>query len=313
MRNLVCMTIAVFLLILGIALSQLFYEDAYPTSLLYFHDTNAIQTSHQGPLMKHVSLKGEFRAIQNNLGSLKLKVTTYNRLNNDTIVFRMREKGGSEWTIQNEYATDRMPNGQLYPLGFPVIPDSKGKTYEFQLQSKNGSEGNAIGVVYSYHAFASNYIYTKKDLLGDTALFQFFLKEKFRTIVTTPEIVFLIMMCLIPFFYWCSFWFATDKKVQNPIALVLCGATVSIYLFVPVSLYSNTMLFVFFVLLAIVYRERISASMVFGSALVLLLLMFILLGMQYEIQVIRSATMVYFFMILGIICSSFRYKSKINI
>jgi len=49
------------------------------------------------------------------------------------IVFRIKEKGSNDWFYENTYYFDEPAPAHLYPFGFPMIKDSKDKTYIIEL------------------------------------------------------------------------------------------------------------------------------------------------------------------------------------
>src|SRR3989344_3438303 len=151
----------------GLILSLLCLSETNITSMLDYHDKNVYAAHVTGPLVANQIIHGEFRATSDNLGMVKLRVRTYNRINTTHIRFQLREKGTTKWLVSNQYTVDRFPDGLLYPFGFPVITHSKGKTYEFTLESLDGTTDNTIGIEDGYHDVATQYVFHKSEIFSN--------------------------------------------------------------------------------------------------------------------------------------------------
>lgn len=107
-------------------------------SILYDRGTIGAEILRDDPL------KFEFKANFNNLGEVQFLLDNRNMTTPDMITFRIREKGSDNWYSENSYDTSTMKAGYYYPFGFPFIKNSKGKTYEIEITSVNGSIGNSL-------------------------------------------------------------------------------------------------------------------------------------------------------------------------
>lgn len=301
MKKTVVSIFAFILFAAGIGLAVLLYQDSYPTALLYFHNDKAYLSKITGPLLQGMTMRGEIIAAEDNFGSLKLKTKTFNRMDTDTIVFRMREKGTQAWIVENTYATDRFPNGLLYPFGFPIIPDSKGKTYEFEVFSKFGTEDNAIGLEKGHHAVASNYVFSKKDIFKNVQTLVPFAKEKIVNLVSTFEFDLFVFMFMIPFFYYMTYVCCKNKASFKKTGIFFCLLMYFLYVYLPITMNSNTILFVFASVLLISFSPKFPSSLASIIGLVFLAQIPVFLIFGWEIQANRAATAVLFSMIFGII------------
>lgn len=90
------------------------------------------------------------------------------------IVFSIKEKGAGNWLYENTYYFDQAATAHLYPFGFPVIENSKGKTYLVEIEGTNP----IIPGENSLYLFASvnknnqpylysRYVYTRQTLKRD--------------------------------------------------------------------------------------------------------------------------------------------------
>jgi len=97
------------------------------------------------------------------------------------IIFRLKEKGGEDWLYENSYFFDQTAPVHLYPFGFPVIENSKNKTYlvEVEGQKEITPEENNLYVFipvdnnngsYFYSRYASSLKNISLDVIGTRTL-----------------------------------------------------------------------------------------------------------------------------------------------
>ncbi len=232
----------------SILLGLFWYEEAYVTTIVSFHDASILSktSSAELVLMSGSPLRGSITAVHNNLGTFRFRFTTYGRLNEDTIHFRLREKGTTDWTVRNSHRTNVFSNGGMYPIGFPVIADSKGKEYEFELESETGTEQNSVGILTEFHPVASQYIYTRESLSRHPGDLMRFVVEKVQSLSDDASFQIYILLFIIPTIFWISidFW-------QKMTAKLIIGLFSSLYMhivffYLPVSMNTNIILFIVF-------------------------------------------------------------------
>jgi hypothetical protein len=294
--------ILLLLSVTGICLfiGLIFYEETYPTTLLRYMDAGIYSSFVNGPLIKGKIIHGEFSASYNNFGTVKVRVATFNRVNNDSIVFQLREKGSKDWTVFNTYVTDVFPNGFLYSFGFPVIHDSQGKTYEFEIYSVNGTKDNAVGFSRGYHTVASQYIYSKGELLHDRQLLKFFVIEKVKNLAFDINLyLYLFGFCIPTLFIVCTYTYS--KKTVRIVGIAFSLYLLSVYIFLPLAMNSNVILYVATVCCLIATRIKLSGSVFFAVSLPLLLSIpfFVANGMLASAN--RYSVLIFFLIIIGII------------
>ena len=132
-------------------------------SIPYNQDSLAKYTSN--PLYAHQSVIGKFTAKENNLGIIAVRFYNFNNISNDVVIFRLRQAGSSQWIYENTYKVDQFQPNKLFTFGFPVIANSKGKIYEFDITSIMGKKNDAIGLSTSGPTFVTEYKFTKSELL----------------------------------------------------------------------------------------------------------------------------------------------------
>ncbi len=280
----------ILLILAGLMFSVLFYREAYITSILQYQDAGAFTSYTKGPITAGTKIRGEFVAGTDNVSTVKLRINTFNRMNTTRITFRLRPKGTSSWQVANTYATDRMADGLLYPFGFPPIPDSKGKTYEFELTTEDGEPDNAIGIANGYHAVAVQYVFTKDALTADRGKAIVFIKEKFESMVSDPYLWLYEMMFLIP---------ALGIIVKRR-ALLLAYLLLA-FIYLPVDMNSNTILYVGSAAFFLGYLSRSHAKSAYQVGILCLIAIPIALSLGNTVAANRAALLVFFSLASGII------------
>lgn len=164
--------ISLFLLWFGLSV-QLLITDAMPslTTLVSSHVRKDFTQFQEDELHKGDVVSAGFLATENNLGALSVRFSTFLRLNYDYLVFRIRERGQEKWYYQNSYKVDQFQPEALFPFGFPVIADSSGRYYEFELESTAGELGDSVGIspqtpiFVTWHKFDKTEIFSSKEKL----------------------------------------------------------------------------------------------------------------------------------------------------
>lgn len=159
--------VSLFLLFLATASclldKQVFLEDTNPRDLVYWHQwPTSLLTG--GEILAGQKITGEFVAHTNRLGAISVRIYDFGRDNQDLLVFRLKEKNASEWLDQKTYKTSQMRGSLFFPFGFPLIENSKSKTYEFEIESVRGTPGNAVSLVTWEKSFISKYSYPQSWL-----------------------------------------------------------------------------------------------------------------------------------------------------
>jgi SAM-dependent methyltransferase len=170
--------------------------------LTYRHPTNAIRSSMVDQLYKGKKIAGSFTAKENHLGIVMLTFEHFVKpdfVGEDILAFRIREKGSPTWFYENSYRSGSLEHQLQYPFGFPVVEESKGKTYEFEIESLNGSARNAIQLNKRSPLLMTGYQFLKKDLMVSKKTLINFLLAKIGTSFTNPDFLLRSTLYLVPF------------------------------------------------------------------------------------------------------------------
>jgi hypothetical protein len=283
----------------GLVISILCYQESYITTLLRYHDTIVYTPYSSQPILGDTVVRGEVRAAYDNFAAVKLRVNTFNRMNTTHIIFRMKEKGSSTWHIVSTYALDRFVNGLFYPFGFPLIHDSKGKVYDFEVFSTDGTSDNAMGILSGYHAVATQYVFSKSVLLANKPLLTEFVTEKLKsTVGDIFSILYLGMFC-IPALVWLANRMIRNRTLLPYVHVLLFGYLLLVYAYLPVDMNTNTILYIAVAGFYIAYTSRVSALAAYIVALMSLAEIPFVIAFGNTLAANKLATLIFFLMVAG--------------
>ncbi|HOX96087.1 MAG TPA: hypothetical protein PLI45_01795 [Candidatus Woesebacteria bacterium] len=149
--------------------------------------------------------KGEFVSQYNNLGTVFVRFDNKGRDSIDVVIFRIRESGAENWIYSAKYNTDQFQPHELFPFGFPVINDSQGKTYQFEIESQNGEEITGIVIDSEKPVISTKYVFTKEYIYKNINNLTWFLIHKVWNIVADTYLVALFLSSFLPFLLYSIF------------------------------------------------------------------------------------------------------------
>src|SRR3972149_11889914 len=109
---------------------------------------------------------GKFIAADNNLGTIAVRFNTFWRINDDWIIFRIKDSESVKWYYENKHKVDQFQNRKMFPFGFPEITDSRNKQYIFEIESFQGSTNSAVAVDSKYPSFQARYRFPKETIFN---------------------------------------------------------------------------------------------------------------------------------------------------
>lgn len=195
----------------------LFYVYKKDEGIPTLYDRYAFQDFTRSSTLMHKDdvLSASFKPSYQNLGIVQVRFVTFKRMSDDKLIFRIKEKGQTEWYYQATYKTDQFQDDELFPFGFPLIQDSQNKEYEFEIISLLGAQENNVGASKTFPSFAAKYIYSK-DILNNKEELISFLLNKFVNTVSDPDVLTHSLFYLLPlvlYFYFEKF--VTLKRLQK--------------------------------------------------------------------------------------------------
>jgi hypothetical protein len=189
------------LLLFWIGASAFLNGKVSPSILLTKESSGILEVKKIGDESK---LVGNIKASDNNFGLVLIGFNVYAKRSSDILTFRIREANSKEWQSSNNYRANWLTPNELFPLGFPVYPNSKGKTYEFEIFS-SGDEvvSNGQGIFSGYKFNKTELIENKSALINYVARkafvniqnFNFFLSS---LLYAVPLIVYIVILISSP-------------------------------------------------------------------------------------------------------------------
>lgn len=197
--------------------------DPSPSILLKENSGNTISRK---DLTKDKIIIQEIQSHFDNLGIISVRFETYNRINNDTLTFRLRKKGDSEWFYTAQYKTDQFQNRELFPFGFPPISNSKGVVYEFELQSNFGTVNEHVTVDELKPIVLTKYSFPLREYGYKSMKFYLYIIQKAVNFITNIRLLFPIIYYFILPLYYVLHIVLTKSRKLSPFLLICLPITI---------------------------------------------------------------------------------------
>jgi hypothetical protein len=154
-----------------------------------------------GALLKNEKITGSFVAKENNLGIVSIRFKQELRIpykDEDTLIFRIKEKGANTWYYSGKFMSGLTFDVPFLPFGFPVINNSRGKTYDFELESLSGNTQNGVVVSDNLPNLVAKYQFSKSELTGDKKALIIFGGKKFTEAIQNLDVLLAAVIYLMP-------------------------------------------------------------------------------------------------------------------
>ena len=115
-------------------------------------------------LLSGDKISQSFIADHDNLGTISILFNNHNRINDDWVIFRVREAGSNDWHYENKYKSDQFYPNVKFPFGFPVIDKSRNREFFIEIESIGGSENNSISINGEMGGFNAIYSFPRSYL-----------------------------------------------------------------------------------------------------------------------------------------------------
>ena len=148
------------------------YQDYSPSIII---ENSNFATTTPIDLYQNTTAQGSFKATHNHLGIIGVKFDTHQRINDDYLQFRIREKGQQNWLYTSKYKVDQFQNNKYFPFGFPKIENSQDRVYEIEIKSLSGKDHNYLTLSPFSDDFIIKYNFTKKYLQDNKNEIPYFL------------------------------------------------------------------------------------------------------------------------------------------
>lgn len=177
---------------------QVIKSDISLTVLSRVNKTDIFKNNKSRELIKNEVKSGEFMATNNNLGMIVIRFNTHGKSVNDQFIFKIKEKDSPKWHYSSVINTDQITDDSFFPLGFPIINNSRNKIYIVELGSLYGDKNNHISFSNNFPMFISRYQYDKSRIKSDYKYFIEFIIGKSLSIVNSKEQIYSSLFYLIP-------------------------------------------------------------------------------------------------------------------
>lgn len=159
----------------------------------------------QQELRQGIIVSGSFIAKDNYMGTVGVRFETYQRDSDDQLYFRIKESSQKDWYYTGLYNTDQFQNSQFFPFGFPVIKNSQGVEYIFELESVRGSDENFVSVSTMLPKVQSLHQYPKESITSSFSSMVLFALYKIGNLFLNVNFVLKSLLSLFPLLLYVSF------------------------------------------------------------------------------------------------------------
>lgn len=151
------------------------YKDTSPT-VIVSEQKFKNNTNHK--IVAGDKISEEFTAKNNQLGIIAIKFNTDNPVENEYLLFKIKETSSDQWHYVSKYRVDQFKLSQYFPFGFPQISDSKNKQYLFELEFLGEDKTKSLEVLMKNSPFLIKYSYPYQYLLQNKNEIASFLLKK---------------------------------------------------------------------------------------------------------------------------------------
>lgn len=307
--------IPAFLLFLGIALflnNVLSYDEAFSV-LTQRQDKSVIFFGKLGEILTGEKITGKFKAKEDNLGIVSLRFNTFGRINNDILIFRIKEEWDEKWYYENEYKVDQFQQYGFFPFGFPIIQDSKDRRYSLEIESTNGKTKNAVSISEYSPIFEAKYKFSRDEILSSKKELITFLYKKVLNSFTDKNNIFISIIFFFPLAFY-FFWLFLTTKFYNQAYFLLFFVILSMLIdtfFIYASTFIVTLILVPPFLISIRFYNMGRDKAIKLSIILFFLLLSLSILFNKENIAAKSGLWIYF-LILTLIIQRFFPKNQKN-
>lgn len=88
----------------------------------------------------------EFLSPAESFGIIAVKFSNNNKINQDSLIFRIKEIDEKDWFYENHYKTDQFQNNQFFTFGFPKITEATNQKFVFEIESIAGTNEDSVSI-----------------------------------------------------------------------------------------------------------------------------------------------------------------------
>lgn len=282
------------------------------STISYKHNNDYLLEPARGKINGGDKIVGEFRARENYLGTIALPLQSFKWRAPDEekiFTFKIKEKKANNWININKYKTNIFARGIVFPFGFAIIKNSKGKIYYFEITAEKGEHLSPLYLGSDESYLVSKYQFPKKEIINSPGNILTFLTKKINYSFNYKEFIpiFVIYVSIFTLFLLSVIFSVMMKKIVLSIFLF----PIFIYLlFLPIK---NDIVFISIVIfwIVLILKEKLSSIYSFIYAIFFLSLTLLLLVFDRNFAAEKSAEFAYMFIFIAVVYEIFSLiKSK---
>jgi len=234
-------------------------------------------------LLKGEKIIGEFRAKENDLGIIMVRFNNYIKpdfASEDTVLFKVKEENQNKWYYVGEYRSGSFEHQDYYPFGFPIIANSQGKVYQFEIVSLSGNSNNALEVNRNQPILLTGYQFPKSEIFGSKfKIVSFLIKKSFYSF-TNLNFIFSSTIYLLPLFFYLLLFLINRHLSLAHYLPFLVMSLILIDIFAVNSVFLGFLfgLVGLWILSIIIYKLNYSTSFVYALILIFIWVLTVILG-----------------------------------
>jgi|WetSurMetagenome_2_1015567.scaffolds.fasta_scaffold00244_21 hypothetical protein len=272
-------------------------------------------------LLKGEKIGGQFVAKDIHLGIISVRFKTFSRINKDVVIFRIKEKGSEDWLYEHPYLVDQFQDNQYFTFGMPILDNSFGKVYQFEIESVRGKSNDAIALSRIKPIFVTKYKFTKNEILANAKILIKFIFMKTTESLADNDFIAFSTIYLLPFFFYLAikivdvristFLRKRDVKsllIYTPLYLIFSGVIITIILAKIVYLPMIFIIAVLWIITIAKYRLEDRVTLFSGGACLLISPFLFLFSFLRE--AINTATWAYVFLVIATVQALVELKSE---
>lgn len=217
---------------------------------------------------------GIIKSKENNLGILAVRFNTFDRINSDVVIFRIKELNEKNWYYTGKYKVDQFQPNDFFTFGFPKISNSENKNYTFEIESTKGEKGDAVALSYFEPTAMAKYAYSKGELFQNKKELLLFTLKKLSYSYQSFSFFISSLPFLLPLFFYALLLSVNYRFIKKRYPFFHQVFTLILLLsliFLPaISSMSFFLLISFWIVLIIV--NKLESTVSFMYALVLLMI-----------------------------------------
>ncbi|PIR13747.1 hypothetical protein COV49_01205 [Candidatus Falkowbacteria bacterium CG11_big_fil_rev_8_21_14_0_20_39_10] len=308
---------ALFSIFIGLTIFQIISNDGSLSVITQKYSQKYFPEVNNEAILAGEKRVFEFTATHDNLGFISINFDIVGKGREDYIDLRIYEKKSKKIIKEETTFAAAFQGLNYYPFGFPIIPDSKGKTYVVEIKSKQGSPKNYVAIKDAKSIFSTSYQYDKNKITSDKKYFINFILNKGLNSLENNFLLFTTSVYLYPFVFY-ILWLFLEKRfryklskyrlpIHNLLVALLVIAVITDIFFVDsgIDLVFLLISILWGVILMYLKKESVESYKV---ALALLILAPILQLLGQDLMVEKAAAWAFLALTVGVIINLYELR-----